>query len=52
MVTQEEQNWIRLNKEEISSGVEIESKIVQYLTDVHSKFLEQDKWLNYIIMNS
>lgn len=43
MVTQEEQNWIRLNKEEISSGVEIESKIVQYLTDVHSKFLEQDK---------
>ena len=43
MVTPEEQNWIRLGKEETSSGVEIESKIVQYLIDVHSKFLLGDK---------
>ena len=39
MVTAEDQNWIRLSKEEIASGVEIESKIVQYLMDVHSKFM-------------
>lgn len=43
MVTQEDQNWIRLSKEDVSNGVEIESKIVQYLTGVHSKFLLGDK---------
>ena len=43
MVTREDQNWIRLSKEDVSNGVEIESKIVQYLTGVHSKFLLGDK---------
>ena len=39
MVTQDEQNWIRLDKKDIDGGIEIESKIVQYLANVHSKFL-------------
>ena len=43
MVTQEEQNWIRLTDTDIASGVEIESKIVQYLHNVHSEFLEKGK---------
>ena len=43
MVTQDEQNWIRLDETEIASGVEIESKIVKTLADIHSKFLVLEK---------
>ena len=43
MVTQDEQTWIRLGEKEIADGVEIESKIVQSLNDIHAKFLELEK---------
>ena len=43
MVTQDKQNWIRLDEKEIADGVEIESKIVQSLNDIHAQFLELEK---------